>query len=31
MRSPVAGIVALLLLFLVLIVGYGSVFTVAQT
>ena len=31
MRSPVAGIVALLILFAVLIVGYSSVFTVAQT
>ena len=31
MRSPVTGIVALLLLLLALIVGYGSVFTVQQT
>ena len=31
MRSPVTGIVALLLLFVVLIVAYSSVFTVAQT
>ncbi|MBU6464559.1 MAG: protease modulator HflC [Bradyrhizobium sp.] len=31
MRSPVAGTVALLVLLLVLIVGYGSVFTVDQT
>jgi membrane protease subunit HflC len=31
MRSPVAGIAALFVLFLVLIVGYSSVFTVAQT
>ena len=31
MRSPVTGIVALLLLLFVLIVGYSSVFTVAQT
>ena len=31
MRSPVAGIVALFVLFVVLIVGYSSVFTVAQT
>ncbi len=31
MKSPVAGIVALLALFVVLIVGYSSVFAVAQT
>jgi membrane protease subunit HflC len=31
MRSPVTGIVALILLFAVVIVGYSSVFTVAQT
>ncbi|MFL6793407.1 MAG: protease modulator HflC [Bradyrhizobium sp.] len=31
MRSPVTGIVALILLFVVIIVGYSSVFTVAQT
>jgi membrane protease subunit HflC len=31
MRSGVTGIVALLLLFVVLIVGYSSVFTVSQT
>jgi len=31
MRSPVAGIVALLLLFAALIVGYSTVFTVQQT
>src|SRR5436309_11945638 len=31
MRSPVTGIVALLLLFVVLIVAYSSVFTVVQT
>src|SRR4051794_26350447 len=31
MRSPVAGIVALFVLFFVLIVGYSSVFTVSQT
>jgi membrane protease subunit HflC len=31
MRSPVTGVVSLLLLFFVLIVGYSSVFTVAQT
>ncbi len=31
MRSPVTGIAALFVLFVVLIVGYGSVFTVAQT
>src|SRR5580658_649223 len=31
MRSPVAGIAALFLLFVVVIVGYSSVFTVAQT
>lgn len=31
MRSPVTGIVSLLLLFVVVIVGYSSVFTVAQT
>ena len=31
MRSPVTGIVALFLLFVVLIVAYSSVFTVAQT
>ena len=31
MRSPVAGVVALILLFVVVIVGYSSVFTVAQT
>jgi membrane protease subunit HflC len=31
MRSPVSGIIALLLLFVVVIIGYSSVFTVAQT
>ena len=31
MRSPVTGIVVLLLLLLAIIVGYGSVFTVDQT
>jgi len=31
MRSPVAGIAALIALFVVIIVGYSSVFTVAQT
>jgi membrane protease subunit HflC len=31
MRSPVAGIVALVLLLLVVIVGYSSIFTVSQT
>jgi membrane protease subunit HflC len=31
MRSPVTGIVALILLFLVAIVGYSSLFTVQQT
>ena len=31
MRSPVAGVASLLLLFIVLILGYSSVFTVAQT
>ena len=31
MRSPVAGVVALILLFVVIIVGYSSVFTVSQT
>lgn len=31
MRSPIAGIVALITLFIVLIVGYLSVFTVQQT
>ncbi len=31
MRSPVAGIVSLLLLLVVVVVGYSSVFTVAQT
>ena len=31
MRSPVAGIAALFVLFVVLIVGYSAVFTVAQT
>jgi modulator of FtsH protease HflC len=31
MRSPVAGIVALFVLLVVLVVGYSSVFTVAQT
>jgi membrane protease subunit HflC len=31
MRAPVTGIVALILLFVVIIVGYSSVFTVAQT
>jgi modulator of FtsH protease HflC len=31
MRSPVTGVVSLLLLFFVVIVGYSSVFTVAQT
>jgi membrane protease subunit HflC len=31
MRSPVTGIVTLLLLFVLVIIGYGSVFAVAQT
>jgi membrane protease subunit HflC len=31
MRSPITGIVALFGLFVVLIIGYSSVFTVAQT
>ena len=31
MRSPVTGVVSLLLLFFVVIVGYSSIFTVAQT
>ena len=31
MKSPVAGVVSLILLFAVIIVGYSSVFTVAQT
>ena len=31
MRSPVTGVVSLLLLFVVVIVGYSSMFTVAQT
>ncbi len=31
MRSPVAGIVALVLLFFAVIVGYSSIFTVSQT
>jgi len=31
MRSPVTGIVALILLFVAIVVGYSSVFTVAQT
>jgi len=31
MRNPVTGIAALFVLFVVIIVGYGSVFTVAQT
>ena len=31
MRSPIAGIVALITLFVVIIVGYSSVFTVQQT
>jgi modulator of FtsH protease HflC len=31
MRSPVTGIVALLVLLLILVVGYSSMFTVAQT
>lgn len=31
MRSPVAGIVTLVLLFLAVIVGYSSIFTVSQT
>lgn len=31
MRSPIAGIVTLIALFIVIIVGYSSVFTVAQT
>jgi len=31
MRSPITGIVALFVLFVVVIVGYSSVFTVAQT
>jgi len=31
MRSPVTGIVGLFLLFVLVIVGYSSVFTVTQT
>src|SRR4051812_23416227 len=31
MRSPVTGVVSLLLLFVLIIIGYSSVFTVAQT
>jgi membrane protease subunit HflC len=31
MRSPVAGIAALIVLFVVVIIGYSSVFTVSQT
>ncbi|MDB5638691.1 MAG: protease modulator HflC, partial [Bradyrhizobium sp.] len=31
MRSPVTGIVALFILLFIVIVGYSSVFTVAQT
>ncbi len=31
MRSPVTGIVTLIILFVVVIVAYGSVFTVQQT
>ena len=31
MKSPVGGIAALLVLFVVVIIGYSSVFTVAQT
>src|SRR6266446_4065709 len=31
MKSPVTGVVALILLFVVIIVGYSSVFTVSQT
>jgi modulator of FtsH protease HflC len=31
MKSPVAGIVTLILLFVVVIVGYSSIFTVSQT
>ena len=31
MRSPITGIAALFVLFVVLIVGYSSVFTVSQT
>jgi membrane protease subunit HflC len=31
MKSPVTGIVALFVLLVVVIVGYSSVFTVAQT
>ena len=31
MRSPVTGIVALIVLFIVVIVGYSSIFTVSQT
>src|SRR3984885_16239104 len=31
MRSPVAGIAALFVLLVVLVIGYGSVFTVSQT
>ncbi|HZC96122.1 MAG TPA: protease modulator HflC, partial [Bradyrhizobium sp.] len=31
MRSPVTGIVALIVLFVVIVVGYSSVFTVSQT
>src|SRR5690348_13442665 len=31
MRSPVAGIVGLILLFVLVIVGYSSIFTVSQT
>ena len=31
MRSPVTGIVALILLFVAIVVAYSSVFTVVQT
>ena len=31
MRSPITGVVSLLLLFVVIIIAYSSVFTVAQT
>ena len=31
MRSPVTGIASLLLLFVLVIIGYSSVFTVSQT
>jgi len=31
MRSPVAGVASLILLFVVIIIGYSSVFTVSQT